>query len=107
MRELNKFQKEFMETLASIQEVCVQGALCQKYEKQSLEDRFYDLTSNVIVDIMEVIDGYNNSNIGKLNVICEKTGECLKDEPFIELHDVVCEYLNKKEVYYGNIFKSN
>ena len=42
---------------------------------------------------MEVIDGYREQNIGRLKVTSEKTGESLKDAPYIELHDIVCDYL--------------
>lgn len=41
---------------------------------------------------MEMIDGYANPSIGKLNVIYPKNGESLKNPP-IELHDEVCKYL--------------
>lgn len=92
MSNLSSFQKEFMETLADIQENCVQIALSQK-ENQSLENSYYDITSETIIRIMELIDGYSNQNIGRLKVVCEKTGEILKDNPYIELHDVVCNYL--------------
>ena len=92
MNDLNEFQKAFMETLANIQETCVQTALSQN-GNQSLEDKYYDITSDIIIKIMESIDGYDNSKIGRLNVICEKTGERLKDNPYIELHDMVCNYL--------------
>lgn len=92
MDNLSNFQKEFMETLSDIQENCVQIALSQK-ENQSLEDSYYDITSETIIRIMELIDGYSNQNIGRLKVVCEKTGEILKDNPYIELHDVVCNYL--------------
>ncbi|MDE7252758.1 MAG: hypothetical protein K2O32_07445 [Acetatifactor sp.] len=46
---------------------------------------------------MELIDGYGNNghDMGRLNVVCEKTGEKLKENPFIELHDVVCDYLKE------------
>lgn len=92
MDNLNEFQKEFMRTLADIQENCVQMALSQN-DNRSLEDKYYDITSEIIIRIMENIDGYGNPNIGKLNVTCEKTDESLKDNPYIELHDVVCNYL--------------
>lgn len=94
MNNLNAFQKEFMEALADIQEWSVQLALNQK-GNQSLEDKFYDITSETIYRIMELIDGYGNCNIGRLKVTCEKTGETLKDNPYIELHDVVVEYLKE------------
>ncbi|MGN0695208.1 MAG: hypothetical protein ACI4J5_00425 [Oscillospiraceae bacterium] len=92
MENLNGFQKEFMETLADIQETCVQIALIQN-DNRSLEDKYYAITSEIIISIMENIDGYGNHNIGKLKVTCEKSGESLKDNPYIELHDVVCDYL--------------
>lgn len=96
MENLSGFQKEFMETLADIQENCVQIALSQK-DNQSLESSYYDITSETIIRIMELIDGYSNrysnQNVGRLKVVCEKSGESLKDNPYIELHDVVCNYL--------------
>ena len=39
------------------------------------------------------IDGYREQNIGRLKVTSETTGESLKDAPYIELHDIVCNYL--------------
>lgn len=92
MNNLNRFQREFMETLADIQESCVQTALSQN-DNQSLEDKYYNITSSIIIRIMENIDGYSNRNIGRLKVTCEKSGESLKDNPYIELHDVVCNFL--------------
>jgi len=42
---------------------------------------------------MELLDGYRHSDTGKMNINCEKTGEQLKYNPYIELHDMVCDYL--------------
>lgn len=89
---MNEFQREFLETLADIQEHCVQTALEQNSD-ELLKDKYYDITSEIIIRIMEIIDGYYNQNIGKLKVTCEKSGENLKDNPYIELHDIVCNYL--------------
>ena len=91
--ELNLLQKEFLETISSIQERCVQIALCQNNSDISLEDKFYDITAQVIIDIMTVLDGYSNDKIGRLKIYSEKTGGSLKDSPYIELHDIVCDYL--------------
>lgn len=63
MNDLNEFQKTFMETLAIIQETCVQTAL-SKNGNQSIEEKYYDITSDIIVRIMEFFDGYDNSKIG-------------------------------------------
>lgn len=67
--------------------------MSQNNNNQLLEDKYYEITSDVIIKIMESIDGYDNSKVGRLNVICEKTGESLKNNPYIELHDIVCNYL--------------
>ena len=90
MEVYSTFQREFMQTLSCVQEVCVQTALCQ--QEGTLEEQFYNITAEVIIGIMEMIDGYANPSIGKLNVICPKNGESLKNPP-MELHDVVCKYL--------------
>lgn len=89
MKKLNSFQKKFMESLANIQSFCVQKALCQK--QQCLEDVLYDVTADVIIAILENIDGYGDME--KFDVICCDTKETLKQNPYIELHDVVCEYI--------------
>ena len=86
--ELNQLQKEFMKMLAEIQYICVQTALCQK--KDCLQDILYDVTADVIIRILENIDGYGS--IPKLDVISNDTGQTLKN-PYIELHDVVCDYI--------------
>ena len=97
MDGLNCFQKDFMQAMALIQEKCVQVSLVKNCNAESLEDVLYDVTYDVIVEMMELIDGYEDVNIGKLSVVCEKTGENLKYNPHIELHDVVCEYLKDSE----------
>ena len=89
--KLNEFQREFLEALADIQENCIQTAL--EPDDELLKGKYYEITSEVIIRIMEIIDGYGNQNIGKLKVIREKSGESLKDTPYIELHDIVCNYL--------------
>lgn len=95
MKELNIFQTHFMEALADIQEQCVADALYGKHNFSSREDELYALTSEVIFRIMELVDGYGYIDVGKLDIICEKTGERLKDNPFIELHDVVGNYIKE------------
>ena len=93
---LNGFQNEFLETLADIQESCVQTALAQG-DDEGIRGRYYEITSQVIIGIMEMIDGYRNQKMGRLTVTCEKSGESLKDDPYIELHDIVCNYLKGAE----------
>lgn len=93
MKELNVFQIQFMKAITDIQEQCVIDALYGKHDYHSREKEMYSVTSEVIYRIMELIDGYGHSDIGKLDIVCEKTGERLKENPFVELHDVVCDYI--------------
>ena len=51
----------------------------------------YDIS--MIYDIMEMIDGYSSFTSDKMDIINTKTGQCLKTEPFIELHDAVCDFI--------------
>ncbi len=93
MQELNVFQIQFMKSIADVQEQCVLDALYGKYDFPSREEELYALTSEVICRIMELIDGYGPLDAGKLDIVCERTAERLKENPFIELHDVVCDYI--------------
>ena len=91
MSNLNEFQQNFIKALSDIQEICVQQVALNQNDNRSLQDKYYDITSEIIIRIMELIDGYGN--IGRLKVICEKSGEELKNNPYVELHDVICDYL--------------
>ena len=51
---MDKFQREFLETLAIIQESRVQTALEQ--DDELLKGKYYEITSEVIIRIMELID---------------------------------------------------
>ena len=91
---LNNFQREFLKTLADIQESCVQTALEQE-DDEEMREKHYGITSELITRMMEVIDGYGNQAVGKLRLTCENSGESLKDTPYTELHDIVCDYLKR------------
>lgn len=43
MEVYSTFQREFMQTLSCVQEVCVQTALCQ--QEGTLEEQFYNTTA--------------------------------------------------------------
>lgn len=92
MKEVNPLQDAFFTALASIQENCVQTALCQPGD-WILKERLYDVTAEVLVRVMELLDGYADAGIGTLQIVSKKTGQNLKEEPFLELHDAVCSYL--------------
>lgn len=81
-----------MKQLNTFQENCVLVALCQNW-KYSLGHKFYDITSDVMIQIIEFIDEYTNYDIGRIKVIFEKTDDILKENLYIELYDVICDYL--------------
>ena len=96
MEDRNSLQAAFLAAMGDIQEVCVQTSLCQAREVP-LEERFYDLAGEVILRVMEVLDGYGGPEIGRLCIVCPETGSSLKEAPKIELHDAVCDYLRGME----------
>lgn len=90
--EYNQFQKKFLQAIADIQDTEVQIALSKYKHGDDIENLLLDVTFEVIVSIMEMIDGYYGDNV-KLDIINIETAEKLKDKPFIELHDRICEYI--------------
>lgn len=49
MNNLNEFQQNFMKALSDIQETCVQQMILNQNDNQSLQDKYYDITSEVII----------------------------------------------------------
>lgn len=47
----------------------------------------YEVTYDVITEIMEMIDGYSGFSSEKHDIVNLITGEHLKENPDIELHD--------------------
>ena len=92
MEGMNAFQKKFFEALSSIQEECVCAAVSQK-QPGPLDEQFYELSAGVILRVLELIDGYADSGLGRLEGLREKTGQRLKARPFVELHDAACAFL--------------
>lgn len=94
----NDYQNKFLEYIADIQESCVEITLAkhkivEKHQYEEMKSLLMDATFNVIVDIMTMIDGYSGFTADKLDIINKRTGLCLKENPFIELHDAVCEFV--------------
>ena len=92
MKETGGFRTEFLKAMADIQHTSVQSAL-RCTGKKTMEETCYDLSYDVIVRIMELIDGYYRPDMGRLDVVCEKNGERLNRTPQADLHDAVCDYL--------------
>ncbi|MBP5432685.1 hypothetical protein [Ruminococcus sp.] len=88
---MNSFQTEFMNAIKNIREKCVTVALCEKHTSKA--DELNSVTYELIFSIMELIDGYSEFGIGRLDIINTDTGESLKKDPFIELHDAVAGYI--------------
>lgn len=88
----NKFQHEFFKYISDIQDDEVQIALSKYKNGDDIENLLLDVTYNVIVEIMTMIDGYYRDST-RLDVINTETGDKLKENPFIELHDSICDYI--------------
>ncbi len=88
---MNRFQTDFFKAIKNIRENCVTFALFEKHA--SKEEELNSVTSEIIYRIMELIDGYSEFSLGRLDIINTATGESLKKDPFIELHDAVAKYI--------------
>lgn len=96
--DYNDYQQQFFKHIASIQETAVEFALGDHklYEHEQcdeIRELLYDATSNVLVLFMEMIDGYSTFSEDKLDIINSRTSQKLKENPFIELHDAICDYI--------------
>lgn len=91
---MNKMQKDFFEYLAGIQEECVEICMCKhKCNDENVKKMLYDVTYDVITEMMVMIDGYSGYSDNKHDIVNTVTGEHLKENPFIELHDQTEGYL--------------
>lgn len=94
--KLNGYQKNFFRHMEAIQEEAVQTVMSGYKGTEDIakiEDILYDATYSVIMDIMVMIDGYSSFSKDKMEVINQNTGIGLKENPFIELHDAICDYI--------------
>lgn len=94
----NDYQNAFLQHIADMQEIRVEVTLGQHklYEHQNYEEirkLLLDATHGMICDIMEMIDGYSSFTTDKMDIVNTKTGQRLKENPFIELHDDVCDFI--------------
>ena len=96
--ERNDYQNAFLQYIAEMQEIRVELTLGEHklYEHEEYEKiraLLMDATHGMIYDIMEMIDGYSSFSADKMDIVNTKTGQYLKKEPFIELHDAVCDFI--------------
>lgn len=90
---MNDYQKEFFSYLAEFQERSVQIAMSNYKEGDDIENLLYDTTYELLADVLTLIDGYSAFSKDKLDIVNQRTGQGIKNDPFIELHDCVCGYL--------------
>ena len=91
---MNETQKRFFAHLACIQEESVQTCLVRHHIADSAtEAMLYEATSSVISDILTMIDGYSTYSKDRHDLVNMATGQGLKENPFLELHDQIEEYL--------------
>ncbi|GAA0792676.1 hypothetical protein GCM10008910_06340 [Faecalicatena orotica] len=91
---MNELQKRFFEHLANIQESCVEICMIQhKCDDKTTKSMLYDVTYEAITQIMVMIDGYSTFSENKHDIVNTVTGEHLKENPSIELHDQTEEFL--------------
>lgn len=90
MKNIQEIQKEFFETLSSIQDSAVYQALAEYDKNDSLEDLLYNTTYEAITSICELLDGYTNDKL-QLDLIDMKSNKSIKEE--IQMHDACANYL--------------
>jgi hypothetical protein len=90
--ELNSFQKTILMAIALEQEKAVQITLCNYKDGDNIENILYNTTGELIAGIMTLIDGYVDNNI-QLDIIERSSGVKLKENPFIELHDTIVDFI--------------
>lgn len=89
----NADQKKFLEQISAIQESVVQIALSQYKPDDDIENLLYAVTYDVLADVFTYIDGYGSCCADKMDIVNMQTGKGLKQDPFIELHDAIADYL--------------
>ena len=94
MNSMQEIQKEFFETLTSIQDNAVYQTLSEYDKKDSLENLLYSATYEAIVSICELLDGYTSDKL-QLDLIDTKSNKSVKKG--IQLHDVCTNYLRWKK----------
>lgn len=84
-------RKEFFKILANIQEREVEIGYSNYMEGDDIENLLYDVTFNMIVDFMVLIDGYYDHSDLKVDLIDQETRIPIRKGT--ELHDDCVEYI--------------
>ena len=87
---MNDLQNRFIDYLVSFQETSVESCMAEhKCENEEIRKMLNQVTYDMAVSIMELIDGYSGYSADKHDIVNTVTGERLKENPFVELHDVL------------------
>lgn len=87
---MNDLQNKFVEYLTEFQKTSVETCMAKhKCDDERIRQMLNEATYDMTVSIMELIDGYSEYSSDKHDIINTVTGERLKENPFIELHDVL------------------
>ena len=87
---MNELQEKFVDYMVNFQEECVINCLVEhKCNDKEIEQMLYEATYEMAVSIMELIDGYSKYSSDKHDIVNIVTGVGLKQNPFIELHDIL------------------
>lgn len=94
---MNDLQKRFFVHLADIQKECVEICIAEYgITDEKIKNMLYDITYENTTKILETLDGYSSFSSDGYDIINTVTQEKLKENPNIELHDKVEEYLKCK-----------
>lgn len=93
---MNNRQKKFAKYLSDVQEQVVESCMAEhNCTNEETRKMLYEATYDMAVGIMEAIDGYSSFSSDKYDIVNTVTDERLKENPFIELHDILEDYLKK------------
>ena len=90
----NPFQQKVLRAIAAQQAQAVELARARYALGDGEADMLYDVTGELLLQVMALIDGYVQGDI-QLDLVNRHTGQRLKEEPFLELHDALAEYLRQ------------
>ncbi len=87
---MNNLQNRFIEYLVEFQRSSVENCMARhKCDDEKIRKMLNEATYDMAVHIMELIDGYSGYSADQHDIINIVTGERLKENPFIELHDIL------------------
>lgn len=90
---MTAYQVKWFQHLRAIQEESVQAAIARYRGGEAVEALLYAAAYEVLAHLMETLDGYTSFCGGRMDVVACQTGERLRGEEELELHDQLADYL--------------